>query len=55
MRNEKDDVVVECALLHEVFGIEFGIAPVAERAAAKQEYGIDFTFSEKVGGEVRTL
>ena len=49
MRNEKDYVVVECPLLHEIFDIEFGIAPVAEGAAAKQEHGIDLAFSEKVG------
>lgn len=47
MRNEKDDVVVESTLLHEVFDIEFRIASVAERTAAKQEYGIDFALSEK--------
>ena len=55
MRNEKDYVVVECPLLHEIFDIEFGIAPVAEGAAAKQEHGIDLAFSEKVGGVVRTF
>lgn len=55
VRNYEDCFIIECSQLHEVFDVEFGIAPVAERAAAKQEHGIDLAFSEKVGGVVRTF
>ena len=49
---DKDGVAVKTAEAHEVFEVEFGVAPVAENAAPQNEYGIHLAVSHEVCGEI---